>query len=219
MNDVYASEYLCLFIIFMVRMIFMPVKNPNNTSCIDFFRTDTIKGFQETQVIETGLSDFHKLVVTVLQTIFPKSPPKITAYRNYQNYSNNLLRDDLNSLLTKENMILGFTSFISFTIIFIKNIHNAPMKKKHVLAKHANLLTKHLRKSIMLRPRLCKILLNEKSLESKKASKKKRNLLKKLRKLAWLKKLRKNAFKALSYKILLATASFGQLSARFLATN
>ena len=72
MNDVYASEYLCLFIIFMVRMIFMPVKNPNNSPCIDFFLTDTIKSFQETQVIETGLSDFHKLVVTVLQTIFPK---------------------------------------------------------------------------------------------------------------------------------------------------
>ena len=51
-------------------MIFMPVKNPNNTSCIDFFLTDTIKSFQETQVIETRLSDLHKLVVTVRQTIF-----------------------------------------------------------------------------------------------------------------------------------------------------
>ena len=49
-------------------------KNPNNPSCIDLFLTNTIRSFQETQVFETGLSDFHKLVVTVLKSAFPKSP-------------------------------------------------------------------------------------------------------------------------------------------------
>ena len=52
-------------------------KNPNNPSCIDLFLTNTIRSFQETQVFETGLSDFHKLVVTVLKSTFPKLPPKI----------------------------------------------------------------------------------------------------------------------------------------------
>ena len=51
-------------------------KNPNNPSCIDLFLTNTIRSFQETQVFETGLSDFHKLVVTVLKSTFPKSPPQ-----------------------------------------------------------------------------------------------------------------------------------------------
>ena len=50
-------------------------KNPNNPSCIYLFLTNTIRSFQETQVFETGLSDFHKLVtvLTVLNSTFPKS--------------------------------------------------------------------------------------------------------------------------------------------------
>ena len=47
-------------------------KNPNNPLCIDLFLTNTIRSFQETQVFETRLSDFHKLVVTVLKPTFPK---------------------------------------------------------------------------------------------------------------------------------------------------
>ena len=54
----------------------------------------------------TGLSDFHKLVVTILKSTFPKSPPKIIASRCYKNFSNDLFRDNLNSLLSKENMTL-----------------------------------------------------------------------------------------------------------------
>ena len=37
-------------------------KNPNKSSCIDLFTTNTIRSFQKAQVFETGLSDFHKLV-------------------------------------------------------------------------------------------------------------------------------------------------------------
>ena len=43
-----------------------------NPSCIDSFLINTIRSFQETQVFETGLSDFHKIVVTVLEYTFPK---------------------------------------------------------------------------------------------------------------------------------------------------
>ena len=61
-------------------------KNPNNPSCIDLFLTNTVRSFQETQVFQTGLSDFHKLVVTVLNSTFPKSPPNIVAYKSYKNF-------------------------------------------------------------------------------------------------------------------------------------
>ena len=40
-------------------------KNPNNPSSVDLFLTNTIRSFQEKQMFEAGLSDFHKLVVTV----------------------------------------------------------------------------------------------------------------------------------------------------------
>ena len=73
-------------------------KNPNNPSCIDFFLTNTTRSFQETQVFMTGLSDFHKLVVTILKSTFPTSPPKIIASRR-QLASQIYLR-------SKENMTL-----------------------------------------------------------------------------------------------------------------
>ena len=37
--------------------------------------------FQNTSVIETGLSDLHKLTVTVMKMSFSKQEPKIFYYR------------------------------------------------------------------------------------------------------------------------------------------
>ena len=42
-------------------------KNPDNPSCIDLFLANRPRTFQCTITIETGISDFHKLVVTVLK--------------------------------------------------------------------------------------------------------------------------------------------------------
>ena len=47
-------------------------KNPENPSCIDLFLTNRQKSFQNTSTIETGISDFHKLVVTVLKMYYKK---------------------------------------------------------------------------------------------------------------------------------------------------
>ena len=52
-------------------------KNPCNPSCIDLFLTNTIRGFQETQVFETELSDFHKLVVTIIKYTLLSNNAKI----------------------------------------------------------------------------------------------------------------------------------------------
>ena len=104
------------------------LKNPNNPSCIDLFLTNAIRSFKDTQLFETGLSDFHKLVVTVLKSTFPKSPPKIITYRTYKNFSNDLFRGDINSLLRKKNMTLAFTSLASFTKICIDTLNkHAPI--------------------------------------------------------------------------------------------
>ena len=40
-------------------------KNPDNLSCIDLFLTNCSRSFQDTQVIETGLSGFHNADVHV----------------------------------------------------------------------------------------------------------------------------------------------------------
>ena len=42
--------------------------------------------FQNTATVFTGISDFHKLVLTVLKTIITKSKPKKITYGDYENF-------------------------------------------------------------------------------------------------------------------------------------
>ena len=56
------------------------VKNPNNPHSIDLFLTNPPKYFQKSSVREAGLSDFHKMVITVMKMSFQKLEPKIINY-------------------------------------------------------------------------------------------------------------------------------------------
>ena len=51
-------------------------KNPNKPSCIDLILTNRKKQFMTSTSIETGVSDFHKMVVTVLKSYFRKREAK-----------------------------------------------------------------------------------------------------------------------------------------------
>ena len=44
---------------------------------IHLYLTNCAKSFQSTLTIETGLSDFHKFIVTVLKVKYEKVPPKL----------------------------------------------------------------------------------------------------------------------------------------------
>ena len=75
-------------------------KNPNNPRCIDLFLTNFSRCFQNTTAICTGLSDFHKMIVTVQKYTFVKTEPKGIQYRCYKNFDNGLFRDELKSRLS-----------------------------------------------------------------------------------------------------------------------
>ena len=47
-------------------------KNPHNPSCIDLVLTNSPYSFQNSSVIETGLSGFHMMTVTVTKTTYKK---------------------------------------------------------------------------------------------------------------------------------------------------
>ena len=51
-------------------------KNPSNPSCIDLVLTNRKKSFQSSHTIETGLSDFHKMVVTIMKLILKRKNRK-----------------------------------------------------------------------------------------------------------------------------------------------
>ena len=73
----------------------MCYKNQGKPTCMDLILTNCPGSFQNSCVVETGLSDFHKMVVTVMKTSYRKSQPKIIHYRNYKNFSNDIFRDSL----------------------------------------------------------------------------------------------------------------------------
>ena len=100
-------------------------KNPKNPRCINLFITNSISSFQKTTAVASGLSDFHKMIVTVLKATFQKSKPKEILYRNHKNFNistfKNILRIKLHSS----------KSYESFEQVFLEVLNNhAPLKEK-----------------------------------------------------------------------------------------
>ena len=89
-------------------------KNYTNPSCIDLYLTNCPKSFQSTLTIETGLSDFHKLIVTVLKVKHEKVPPKIIHYRDYKNFDSNKFFEKLQLKLS--NLDMNSLDFLSLKL-------------------------------------------------------------------------------------------------------
>ena len=73
-------------------------KNPTNPKCIDLMLTNRNRSFQNLSVIESGLSDFYKMTVTVLRSFLKKSKPKVISYRDHKNFTNNNYRSFIEEL-------------------------------------------------------------------------------------------------------------------------
>ena len=56
-------------------------KNPDNPPCIDLILTNYPNCFQNSSTFETGLSDFHKLILTLVKSEIPQQWPKIISCR------------------------------------------------------------------------------------------------------------------------------------------
>ena len=73
-----CMEYFCInYSLFNLIKEPTCFKNTENPSCIDLILTNFPKCFQHSMAIETGLSDFHKMTVTVM-----KSQSKTKAQNN-----------------------------------------------------------------------------------------------------------------------------------------
>ena len=144
-------------------------KNLENPSCIDLFLTNSYRSFQGTTTITTGLSDFHKLAVTVMKTTFPKAKPKTIQYRDYKNFALDNFKSELRCKLGKEET----DNYATFELIFLEVLGNhAPMKRKILRANDKPYMTKVLRKAIMRRSQLKNKYYKDKSPEAKLAFKK-----------------------------------------------
>ena len=110
--------------------------------------------FQNTTTVFAGISDFHKLVLTVLKISFTKNKPKEIIYRDYKNSDSLLFNDELKNVLKLDKI----NSCIMFEKLFLKALDkHAPVKKKVARANHAKYISKPLRKAVMKRSYLEKI--------------------------------------------------------------
>ena len=129
-------------------------KNPTNPKCIDLMLTNRHRIFQNSCVIETGLSDFHKMTVTVLRSFIRKAEPKVTFYRDYKNFTNDNFRLFIEELSGNLN-ISNKTALDSFLDICREALNKtAPLKQKFVRANNSPFMNKTILRAIMKRTRL-----------------------------------------------------------------
>ena len=147
-------------------------KNALNPRSIDLILTNVNLAFQHTCSYFTGLSDFHKLVLSVLKISFTKNEPKKLFYRDYKHFNASSFQNDL-SLNFSSGKIDSCSTFTK-SYLDTLNVH-APLKSKLIRANSAPYISKVLRKAIMKRSALETKYFKKKTLSSLKAYKKQKN--------------------------------------------
>ena len=153
---------------------FMSGTNPR---FIDLMLTNMKHSFFRTQTFETGFSDCHHMLYTILKTQYTRLPPKKIRYRDYKRFSDDAFLSDLSCTLTKTNP----KNLNEFGTMFASTLDkHAPHKLVRVRGNNKPHLNKTLRKAMMQRTRL-KNIANETGHEDDlKRFRKQRNLVVKL---------------------------------------
>ena len=120
--------------------------NPDKPSCINFILTNVPRMFQSTCVIETGLSDFQLMTVTVMRETFKNVRPRIINYRSFKLFSNEAFRISLERLSREVyvNKNDGLEKFCKITIDTLNKV--APIKRKYVHGNQMPFMAKELSK-------------------------------------------------------------------------
>ena len=146
--------------------------------------------FQNTITVFAGISDFHKLVLTVLKINFTKSKPKETIYKDYKNFDSFLFNDEIKNVLDLDKI----NSYAMFEELLLKVVYkHAPVNKKFVRANNAKYISKPLRKAFMKRSYLEKVNFKKQTTQSMERYKKQKNYCSRL-----YKKERKNFLNSLN---------------------
>ena len=105
-------------------------KNVLNPNLIGLILTNKIWSFLNSQVIETGLSDNHKMTITVLRTFLQKQSPTCIKYRDYKRFDKALFYTELYRKLYSTNITCTNYELFESILLELLNKH-APMKEKY----------------------------------------------------------------------------------------
>ena len=107
--------------------------NSGNPTCVDLMLKNVLCSFPSTCVIETGLSDFHLMTLTVMRKEYPKVQSRIISYRSYRHFSNEKFRKNLLHNLSKVNLVKDVDGFQKFCDIGLETLNKyAPCKQRYV---------------------------------------------------------------------------------------
>ena len=186
----------------------------NGSSSIDVIFTNRVKSYQKTSVFETGLSDYHGLVITILKSHIPRLKPKVIKYRNYKKFDTAKFLEDVRrtnfaALEDPDECYDNLTN--TFRNLVEKH---APLKTKTVRGNNAPFVTRELKKAIYTRTRLKNILNKNPTNQNERNYKKQRNKCVSLRK-----KAIKQHFKKATAKDLISNHEFWNLVKPFLSNK
>ena len=126
-------------------------KNASNLSTVDLFITNTPRSFMKTAAVWADLSDFHKMIITVMKTTFPKAKPTIKKYRDYSKYDSEAFSIDLDTRMKNQSVV----NYDTFENIFLQTLDkHAPQKSQVIRANSKPYFSKEMKKATMLRSQL-----------------------------------------------------------------
>ena len=128
-----------------------------------------------TMKTKTGISDFHKMVITVLNSFYNNKKTKIIHYRNYKTFNANLFKKELNKeLLSIDDDNTDLVEFTNNVLSILDKY--TPIKRKYIPANNSEFMIKDLRAAIMHRSEVRQTFLKERTNDSKHLCNRQRNL-------------------------------------------
>ena len=120
-----------------------------NGSCIDLILSNHPFSHQQNKTFETGFSDHHHLIYTMLKSKYERLPPKRIVYRDLKNFDMNQFKNEILNQCNDENELQNLNEKIEKIMDTL-----APYKQKLIRGNNKPHITKALRKEIMTRLRL-----------------------------------------------------------------
>ena len=103
--------------------------NSADGSMINIFLTTNKYLLQKTNSFETGISDYHHLIATVLKTTYERLPPKLLTYRSYKHSWNDFLKNKFES----EAYTIQSGDIGSLKIAIIKSLNTVALFKRRIV--------------------------------------------------------------------------------------
>ena len=112
-----------------------------SSTLIDVILTNRVRSFRDSKTVETGICDFHKLVMTFFRLTYQRVRPTKIRYRTYKTFDENAFLTDLKTCPFHECFKLSDSEWAheNFKQLFlvITNKKKTPVKTKMIRGNNA----------------------------------------------------------------------------------